>query len=134
MSASCKECHAVILQSTFDRQSGLCTPCFRKKHITDTHYRVPAREVVLPPLLTSLIEGSQAHCLIDCCGLNAIEITDESMASWLEAHSEADRKALLQEVDSVVALISSAATPVQCYGDDFAPEELIEKLSLPTVA
>ncbi|BDS07414.1 hypothetical protein NT6N_24540 [Oceaniferula spumae] len=119
---------------TYERYMQRCVPCFRAKHLDGQVSAVSPRSASIGELTYTLLEESEVHCLIDCCGLNAVELSEESLARWRDKNTEKDWVRLVEEYSQLVNVICEFESPIECLGDEYTPEELIAEFEVLGVA
>lgn len=91
---------------------------------------IPSRSINLGDLTYSLLEESAVHCLVDCCGLNAIEFSEASLDRWRDKHTGEEWVMLLKEYQQLITDIQEFASPVQCLGNEYTTSELTSEFDI----
>src|SRR5687767_5589449 len=98
-------------------------PCWKAKHDTGLPHAIPFREINIPDKVSDLLQSCEEYCLFDCCGFNAINVSLERVARWVQALSPQEREELRSEVMALLKSVDENPSPLVALGDVFTVGE-----------
>jgi uncharacterized protein (TIGR02996 family) len=74
-------------------------------HLMDNGWQIPGP-------LVELILATEAGCVIDCCGIDALEITDANIRRWISTGGAGNARKALEQIDSLLEKINASSVPL----------------------
>ncbi|MDQ8205738.1 DUF6331 family protein [Pelagicoccus sp. SDUM812003] len=114
------------MKSTATRNGGLCASCIKYVYDQSLNPRIDALEIEIGDHLMSFFEESQVHCVIECCGMNAVEVSSATIAAWKKSHNSSEWTLLMKDYQELINELAEIETPVFFLGDRTSPKEVAE--------
>ncbi len=117
----------MALPQTIDVTGGLCMPCHNKglaeiqRQSSDAEQELLEKDAVVlteSPEEDLFLSNCAVHCEVDCCGFNAIEISEEQFRRAVEEIGLETATKALSEMKSQIARIGDHTGLVR-FRDDF---------------
>ena len=105
----CIRCGAMVLPSTTEQTSGLCMPCFNRDKAQAATERAKTERmqaereaITLPdsPDEEAFLQNCAVYCELDCCGFNALDLSDSQIRTTVESIGLVSAKCALEAIRS----------------------------------
>jgi hypothetical protein len=115
-------------------------PCWKKaqeerhreliaKYDTGYSHDVSLREPILSKTIYDLLLACEVHCLIDCCGFNALDITRERVRAWLDHLDSDELQSFWTEFSHLIEIVDSSPSPLRVIGDELTVADFHREVS-----
>ena len=83
-----------------------------------------ASDPKLPALLYGYLDDCAIHCLLDCCGINSLELSVETATGMTRCVGFAAVDQMMAELDAYLAMLQTREEPLHCLTDMWLPSHL----------
>jgi hypothetical protein len=123
----CNRCSGSVDEIPSDGTDGLCRDCWkewlREKYGPGMPHTVRLRKIGIPPRVYDFFRSCEEYCLMECCGLNALDLSPESISSLFSGLSQEDRREFLAQFDEWLKAVSENQLPLTVLGDKYTVDE-----------
>jgi Family of unknown function (DUF6331) len=90
-----------------------------------TYFDLPYHQDLDAPLGAALRE-CEVHCVANCCGINAFEVTVDNLQRWAKGVPAAELERARCQVDEVLAILKGGPETFFFLDDQHARQEVTE--------
>ena len=128
----CRNCSHLVVPSEVMGTDGLCIPCWKawlkSKYGRGIPHTVRLRLVEIPQRLYDLFESCQVYCMLTCCGLNAVELSEETIAAWYSGLATEAQLEFQAQFRQMLEFASANQLPLFFFGDKYTVDEFYNEI------
>jgi hypothetical protein len=85
--------------------------------------------VALEPELASFFRALEAYCVVDCCGRNALDVSETMARGWSEKSNPEAIEAALLSLRKIKSIARDSSEDLEFITDSWTPQELVAWLT-----